>query len=171
MNTQLKKTFDVIVIGGGSGGIACARECAKLGANVAIFDFVKPSPFGSKWGLGGTCVNVGCIPKKLMHYSSILGSKMDHARTLGWNINGNDAVVHKWDKMVEAVQCHLKSLNFGYRVDLMKNKVTYLNSFARFKDRKSIEYEENGVKKELMAEKIVLAVGGRPKFPKFLFIF
>ena len=55
------------MIGGGSGGLACAKQAVQLGAKVAVLDFVKPSPRGTKWGLGGTCVNVGCIPKKLMH--------------------------------------------------------------------------------------------------------
>lgn len=61
------------MIGGGSGGLAAAKEAASLGAKVALADFVKPSPIGSKWGLGGTCVNVGCIPKKLMHLSAVVG--------------------------------------------------------------------------------------------------
>lgn len=61
------------MIGGGSGGLACAKEAAQFGAKVAVLDFVKPSPQGTKWGLGGTCVNVGCIPKKLMHQASLLG--------------------------------------------------------------------------------------------------
>lgn len=63
----------MVVIGGGSGGLACAKEAVALGARVACLDYVKPSPAGSKWGLGGTCVNVGCIPKKLMHQAAHLG--------------------------------------------------------------------------------------------------
>jgi pyruvate/2-oxoglutarate dehydrogenase complex dihydrolipoamide dehydrogenase (E3) component len=55
------------VIGGGSGGLAAAKEAAFLGKRVALCDYIKPTPMGTKWGLGGTCVNVGCIPKKLMH--------------------------------------------------------------------------------------------------------
>lgn len=55
---------DILVIGGGSGGLALAREAANLSAKVLLFDFVAPSPQGTKWGIGGTCVNVGCIPKK-----------------------------------------------------------------------------------------------------------
>ena len=51
--------YDIVVIGGGSGGIACAKEAAALGARTCLLDFVKPSPQGSSWGLGGTCVNVG----------------------------------------------------------------------------------------------------------------
>ena len=62
-----------MVIGGGSGGLACAKEAAAHGARVAVLDYVNPSPQGTKWGLGGTCVNVGCIPKKLMHHAALLG--------------------------------------------------------------------------------------------------
>lgn len=80
MDTEYK--FDYFVIGGGSGGLASAKAAAKLGARVGLADFVKPSPIGTKWGLGGnklnkpflgTCVNVGCIPKKLMHFASLIG--------------------------------------------------------------------------------------------------
>jgi len=60
-----KYDYDYVVIGGGSGGLASAKEAAELGAKVAIFDYVKPTSHGTKWGLGGTCVNVGCIPKKI----------------------------------------------------------------------------------------------------------
>jgi pyruvate/2-oxoglutarate dehydrogenase complex dihydrolipoamide dehydrogenase (E3) component len=63
----------LIVIGGGSGGLACSKEAAKYGKKVAVFDFVQPTPVGTSWGLGGTCVNVGCIPKKLMHHAALLG--------------------------------------------------------------------------------------------------
>ena len=66
--------YDLIVIGGGSGGLAAAKTAAELGKTVLLADYVKPSPQGSTWGLGGTCVNVGCIPKKLMHRSSLLVS-------------------------------------------------------------------------------------------------
>ena len=65
--------YDIVVIGGGSGGLAASKEAAKLGKKVAVCDFVKPTPMGTSWGLGGTCVNVGCIPKKLMHQAALLG--------------------------------------------------------------------------------------------------
>ena len=68
-----KHDYDLVVIGGGSGGLAAAKEAARLGKKVVCLDFVKPSPIGTSWGLGGTCVNVGCIPKKLMHQAALLG--------------------------------------------------------------------------------------------------
>jgi pyruvate/2-oxoglutarate dehydrogenase complex dihydrolipoamide dehydrogenase (E3) component len=64
------KEYDVVIIGGGTGGISFASEARKLGMSVALFDYVAPSNQGSTWGLGGTCVNVGCIPKKLFHIST-----------------------------------------------------------------------------------------------------
>ena len=57
--------YDLIVIGGGSGGLAASKQAAKYGKKVAVLDFVVPTPQGNTWGLGGTCVNVGCIPKKV----------------------------------------------------------------------------------------------------------
>lgn len=68
-------------MGGGSGGLAAAKQASELGAKVAVFDYVTPSPQGTKWGLGGTCVNVGCIPKKLMHQAALLGESV-HVRNI-----------------------------------------------------------------------------------------
>lgn len=59
--------------------MAAAKEAAGLGAKVAVLDYVTPTPIGTKWGLGGTCVNVGCIPKKLMHQAALLGEAV-HVR-------------------------------------------------------------------------------------------
>lgn len=72
--------YDVVVIGGGSGGLATARESARLGAKVALLDYVFPSPIhasrnNSNTGLGGTCVNMGCIPKLLAHHGSLYGGE------------------------------------------------------------------------------------------------
>jgi len=76
--------YDLVVIGGGSGGLACSKMAAELGAKAAVFDYVKPTPIGTTWGLGGTCVNVGCIPKKLMHQSALLGEALHDSKEYGW---------------------------------------------------------------------------------------
>ena len=79
----IKYDYDLIVIGGGSGGLVCSKAAADLGAKVAVLDFVKPTPVGTTWGLGGTCVNVGCIPKKLMHQSALLGESLHQSKDYG----------------------------------------------------------------------------------------
>jgi len=83
------------VIGGGSGGISCASEARKLGLTVALFDYVSPSPgTGKTWGLGGTCVNVGCIPKKLFHIAAQNHEHAEDSSSFGWS--GEPAKTHNW---------------------------------------------------------------------------
>ena len=81
--------YDLFVVGGGSGGLAAAKQAADLGAKVAVADFVKPSPAGTTCGLGGTCVNVGCIPKKLMHNPSLYRETQVDAHGMGWEIKSS----------------------------------------------------------------------------------
>ena len=57
---------------------------ANYGAKVCVLDFVVPTPIGTSWGLGGTCVNVGCIPKKLMHQAALLGEGLKDSAYFGW---------------------------------------------------------------------------------------
>ncbi|KAJ8259079.1 hypothetical protein COCON_G00180910 [Conger conger] len=122
--------FDLIVIGGGSGGLACSKEAALLGKKVMVLDFVVPTPRGTTWGLGGTCVNVGCIPKKLMHQTALLGTALQDARNFGWQFE--ETVKHNWETMKTGVNNYIGSLNWGYRVQLREKSVNYVNSFAEF---------------------------------------
>ena len=150
------------VIGGGSGGLACSKKAAQLGKKVAVCDFVQPSPVGTTWGLGGTCVNVGCIPKKLMHQAALLGEAMKDAGSYGWEA---PPPKHNWETMVGNVQAHVKSLNFGYRAELMTAAVKYYNAYATFVDAKTVEaVDKKGKKTYITADHFVLAVGGRPKY-------
>lgn len=156
--------FDLVVLGGGSGGLSCAKEAANLGWKVACCDFVKPSPPGTSWGLGGTCVNVGCIPKKLMHQASLLGEAIHDAKDYGWTIEGQPT--HDWMKLVESVQGHVKSLNWGYKVQLREKKVQYLNELAKFVSPNKLELtNKKGAKREITASNFVVAVGLRPNYP------
>mmetsp|Transcript_4022 Transcript_4022/g.11845 ORF Transcript_4022/g.11845 Transcript_4022/m.11845 type:complete len:607 (+) Transcript_4022:172-1992(+) len=153
--------YDVVVIGGGSGGLACSKEMAKLGAKVAVLDFVKPSPAGSTWGLGGTCVNVGCIPKKLMHTASIIGETIkDDAAAFGWAV---DQKAHDWTSMREKIQNYVKSLNFKYRVALREAGISYLNKLGEFVGKNTLKLtDKKGKTSEITAARFVVAVGGRP---------
>lgn len=171
--------FDLVVIGGGSGGLAASKEAANLGARVAVLDYVKPSPQGSQWGLGGTCVNVGCIPKKLMHQASILGELINHdARHFGWGAAGDGAaadgaaaaplVQHSWEVMVTEIQRYIKSLNFKYRVALRDANVKYINGLGEFASAHEIKVTEFKGKdktpkeKVITAARVLIATGGRP---------
>merc|ERR1719348_1939899 len=158
--------YDIVVIGGGSGGLAASKEAARLGKKVAVCDFVKPSPAGSTWGLGGTCVNVGCIPKKLMHQAALLGEAVKDAASFGWQVD-KAKVNHDWGKMVEEIQNHVGGLNWGYRVALREKSVDYLNEYAQFVDGNTLRtVNKKGKERTVTAQKFILATGGRPKYPE-----
>uniref|UniRef100_A0A8C8WLF4 Thioredoxin reductase 3 n=1 Tax=Panthera leo TaxID=9689 RepID=A0A8C8WLF4_PANLE len=132
--------YDLIVIGGGSGGLACAQEAAILGKKVMVLDFVVPSPQGTSWGLGGTCVNVGCVPKKLMHQAALLGQALNDSRKFGWEYG--QQVKHNWETMTEAIQNHISSLNWGHRLSLREKSVDYVNSYGEFVEHHRIKVQQ-----------------------------
>lgn len=112
MSTNQNYNYDLFVIGGGSGGLSAAKEAANFGAKVGIADFVKPSPLGTKWGLGGTCVNVGCIPKKMMHYAGSVYEELDHLNKIGFK--GEIKKDHDWETMVQNIQLYIKVLVISF---------------------------------------------------------
>ena len=167
--------YDLLVIGGGSGGMAAAKEAALHGAKVALCDFVKPSPQGTTWGLGGTCVNVGCIPKKLFH----IGATMKETIQADASFYGISTVGAKpdefmnqlppleteaqWDVAKTNIQNYIRGLNFKYRVRLREKSVQYLNKLATFKDANTVEVvDKKGNASEITAARFLVAVGGRP---------
>merc|ERR1719473_114500 len=90
---------------------------------------------------------------------------MKDAVSYGWEVDPN-AVKHNWETMVGAVTMHVKSLNFGYRADLMSNSVKYYNAFATFVDEKTVvAVDKKGKETRITADAFVLAPGGRPRYP------
>uniref|UniRef100_A0A671YJ98 Thioredoxin reductase 2 n=1 Tax=Sparus aurata TaxID=8175 RepID=A0A671YJ98_SPAAU len=150
-----KYDYDLVVIGGGSGGLACSKEAAQLGQKVAVLDHVEPSVKGTKWGLGGTCVNVGCIPKKLMHQAALLGTAVKDAKKFGWQIS--EPICHDWSTMADAVQNHVRSLNW-----VTAAVFALLTPFSFSHD---VSYNDDLKETILTAKNIVIATGGRPKYP------
>ncbi|MEE6512301.1 hypothetical protein FKM82_019250, partial [Ascaphus truei] len=155
--------YDLIVIGGGSGGLAASKEAAKYDKKVLVLDFVSPSPQGTKWGLGGTCVNVGCIPKKLMHQAALLRQALKDSSKYGWQVEPN--VQHNWEIMTDSIQDYIGSLNWNYRVSLMENKVKYENGYGEFVEPHKIKSTNSrGKVKFFTAEKFLIATGERPRY-------
>ncbi|CAK8676960.1 thioredoxin reductase 2, mitochondrial-like [Clavelina lepadiformis] len=157
--------YDLVVIGGGSGGLACAKEAAGLGKKVAVLDYVDPSPQGTHWDIGGTCVNVGCIPKKLMHHASQMRHAVHCAKKYGW-IAETDLQKPNWNALSNTIQQYVRSLNWGHKVQLMQRNVSYFNAKGQFVDNNTIKAIDKTKKETLICgDKIVIAVGGRPRFP------
>ncbi|KAL1461291.1 hypothetical protein WDU94_013201 [Cyamophila willieti] len=151
--------YDLCVIGGGSGGISAAKEAASLGKKVALFDFVTPSRHGTIWGLGGTCVNVGCIPKKLFHRASLLNEEASTSDNFGFGMKKT----FNWKTLVENVQKYIRNLNNNYEQELKKNKIDYFNFKAQFVDKHLVQF--CGQDKTVSAQNFIIAVGGRPTYP------
>jgi len=173
--------YDLVVIGGGSGGLSASKEAARLGAKVAVLDFVYPTYYGTRWGLGGTCVNVGCIPKKLYHTAAIFGHHIEESGHYGWEDNSRPGVPlegkghnHVWERLRENIQNHIHELNDGYITGLRSAKVQYINARGSFKDPHTIICDATcptcdvvGDRKTVItARRIIIAVGGRPQYPK-----
>jgi thioredoxin reductase (NADPH) len=163
------ETYDLFVIGGGSGGLAAAKKAADLGKKVAVSDYVDPSWQNTTWGLGGTCLNVGCIPKKLFHHSAIHREEHMTAVALGWDTKAS----HNWEVMVNNVQMYIKKQVFGHKTDLRSKKVKYYNHIATFGEKKegdkyTIELYKGrpdkggALETTVAAQTVLIATGGRP---------
>jgi glutathione reductase (NADPH) len=144
--------FDLFVIGAGSGGIATARRAAEYGARVGIAENDR---------LGGTCVNRGCVPKKLMVYASHFPNFFEEARGYGWS-EVKSAL--NWEAMITAVNNEVGRLNGIYQRMLDNSKVELFSSHARFIDAHTIEVGDTKV----TADKVLIAVGGKPFLPNIL---
>lgn len=142
--------FDLFVIGAGSGGIATARRAAQYGAKVGIAEFDR---------LGGTCVNRGCVPKKLMVYASHFPEYFQAASGYGWTVGESK---FDWKTMITAVNKEVDRLNGIYQRMLDNSGVKLYRSHGKFIDSHTIEVGEQKV----TAEKILIAVGGKPVKPE-----
>ncbi len=143
------KTFDLIAIGGGSGGLAVARRAAQLGQRVLVIERSK---------LGGTCVNVGCVPKKIMWYAAHLNHALHAAPEYGLPVTTG---AMDWEALVDKRQSYLARLNDIYRRNLENEHVALVTGDAAFVDQKTVAV--NGV--HYTAPHIVLATGGEPIVP------
>ncbi|MDP6967756.1 MAG: glutathione-disulfide reductase [Gammaproteobacteria bacterium] len=141
--------FDLFVIGAGSGGVRAARMAAARGMRVAVAD---------NKALGGTCVNVGCVPKKLYTYASHFGHDFRAATGFGWQLQGS---AFNWPELVHAKQQEIGRLNTIYGDMLTNAGVTIITGFAHMLDANSIAVNGQAYR----AKHILLATGSKPYLP------
>ena len=147
----MSKHYDYIAIGGGSGGIASANRAGMHGAKVALIE-------GN--AIGGTCVNVGCVPKKVMwHGAQIMDDMKLYAEDYGISIKDRQL---NFEKLVKNREGYISRLHTIYQKNLNNNKVELINGYAKFVDAHTIEV--NG--EQLTADHFLIATGGRPEWPK-----
>src|SRR5690606_22547422 len=146
----MTKHYDYIAIGGGSGGIASVNRAALYGKRCALIEAKE---------IGGTCVNVGCVPKKVMwHAAQIAEAIHRYGPDYGF-----DATVNRfdWTALIQNRSAYIDRIHTSYETGLEKNKVDVIQGFARFVDAHTIEV--NG--ERMTADHILIATGGRPLRP------
>ncbi|MEC4814216.1 MAG: glutathione-disulfide reductase [Scytonema sp. PMC 1069.18] len=141
--------YDLFVIGAGPGGLAAAKKTASYGARVAIAE---------KEAIGGTCVNRGCVPKKLIVQAADFALENQRAKSYGWNDCDR---YFDWTKFIKSVDRHIDSINHSYFEQLQKAGVEIIRGHATFTDAHTLEID--GCK--YTADKILIAVGGHPFTP------
>ena len=142
--------YDYLVIGGGSGGVASARRAAEYGARVLLIEADR---------LGGTCVNVGCVPKKVMWYAAGIAHALEDAAGYGFTVDGH---AFDWATLKERRDAYIARLNGIYAGMLDKAGVTVVRGFARFVDAHTVDVDG----RRYSAAHITIATGGQPVVPE-----
>jgi glutathione reductase (NADPH) len=145
----MAKHYDLVCVGGGSGGIATARRAAEYGARCAVIE---------RSLLGGTCVNVGCVPKKVMWNAAHTLSAVERAGDYGIRTGAHEL---DWGSLVANREAYIRRLNGIYQHNLDRSGVAVIEGDARFVDANTLEVGGE----RIHAERIVIAVGGRPLWP------
>jgi glutathione reductase (NADPH) len=150
--------YDYIVVGGGSGGSGSSRRAASYGKKVAV---VEVDPY-----LGGTCVNVGCVPKKIMWHAADLQDKISH-QAPGYKFTGGENVKFDWKSFKPQRDEYIRFLNGVYANNFDKEGVEYHHGHGRLLSPTEVEVTLPDGKSTyvLKADKICIAVGGRPIVP------
>ena len=146
----MPKHYDYIAIGGGSGGIASVNRAALYGKKCALIEMGD---------IGGTCVNVGCVPKKVMWYSAQIADAIKkYGPDYGFN---TELKSFEWKKLINNRQDYIKRIRASYDSVLSKNNIDVIHGFAKFIDKKTIEV--NGEK--ITADHILIATGTQASLP------
>jgi len=141
--------FDLVVIGAGSGGIATSRRAAEYGAKVAVIEHGR---------LGGTCVNVGCVPKKVMWYTATMAEQLHDAKDYGFTTGD---VSFDWNTIKQKRDAYITRLNGIYDNNLKNSGVTLFRGAAKYIGNNKIQVGDDIV----IGERTLIASGGRPSIP------
>lgn len=145
----MSEQFDFIVIGGGSGGIAAARRAAGHGARTALIESGR---------IGGTCVNVGCVPKKVMWHAAHIAETLPHAHDYGFDIRSDG---FDWQRLKTRRDAYIDRLNSIYDRNLATSGVTRIDGHGRLTTDGTVVVDE----RVLEAGHVLIATGGRPTVP------
>jgi len=143
--------FDFVVIGAGSGGLAAAQRAAEYGAKVAIVESGR---------LGGTCVNLGCVPKKVMWNAADIADGLEDATDYGFRLGPGEP--HDWQLLKTKRDAYVARLNGIYESNLAKRHIELVRGRAAFVDSRTLDVGG----RRLSAPHILIAVGGRPMVPE-----
>lgn len=146
----MTRHYDYLAIGAGSGGIASANRAAIRGAKAAVIEAKH---------VGGTCVNVGCVPKKVMWYGAHIAEAIKYSPSYGFELEQKG---FDWATMVKNREAYIERIHGGYHRGFQGNGVEFIEGFAKFVDHKTVEV--NGEK--ITADHISIATGGRPMIPE-----
>ncbi|AMJ57095.1 MULTISPECIES: glutathione-disulfide reductase [Stenotrophomonas] len=146
------RNYDVVVLGGGSGGLAAAFRAASYGAKVAM---LEPAP------LGGTCVNVGCVPKKAMWLAADLAERIGLARQMGFDVPAEPAL--SWTTLLERRQHYISNIHGSYQRRLDETGVVRISSRGHLIDAHTVQCDDGT---QFRAEHLVIATGAHPLKPE-----
>ncbi|MBE8189881.1 MAG: glutathione-disulfide reductase [Candidatus Thioglobus sp.] len=145
----MNKHYDMIAIGAGSGGLSAVERASEYGKKCLVIEDKV---------IGGTCVNVGCVPKKVMWFAANAASKISNASGFGFDI---DIKGFSWKKLKQVRDDHVKGITSWYDGYLQKLGIDYIQGFGKLVDRNTVAV--NG--SEFTADRIVLSPGGEPGVP------
>jgi len=149
-DNKQKFDFDYLAIGGGSGGIASVNRAAMYGQKCAIVEAKA---------LGGTCVNVGCVPKKVMWFAGQVADTFKYAPDYGFDVQVNS---HHWETLIENREAYISRIHASYDNILGKNNVEVIEGWATIVDKHTVKVND----RLITAKRLLIATGGEPFVPE-----